>query len=81
MGLALDLAGNLYVTDQNNGLVRKITPTGVVSTVAGRRGKSGVMAGPLPATLSSPAGIVAGPAGELYITDIAENVVLKITPP
>ncbi len=81
MGLAFDLTGNLYVTDQNNSLVRKITPAGVVSTVAGQRGKSGVMAGPLPATLSRPAGIVAGPAGELYITDIAENVVLKITPP
>ena len=81
MGLAFDLAGNLYVTDQDNGLVRKITPAGVVSTVVGQRGKSGVMPGPLPATLSRPAGIVAGPAGELYITDIAENVVLKITPP
>jgi sugar lactone lactonase YvrE len=81
VGLAFDTAGNLYVTDQDNSLVRKISPAGVVSTVAGQRGKFGVVAGPLPATLGRPAGIVAGPAGELYVTDVATNVLLKITPP
>lgn len=81
VGLAFDAAGNLYVTDQDNSLVRKITPAGMVSTIAGQRGKFGVIAGPLPATLGRPAGIVAGTAGELYVTDIASNVVLKITPP
>lgn len=81
VGLAFDTAGNLYVTDQNNSLVRKITAAGVVSTVAGQRGKYGVVDGALPATLGRPAGIAAGPAGELYITDVAANVVLKITSP
>jgi secreted PhoX family phosphatase len=79
--LAFDAAGNLLVTDQGNSLVRKITPAGVVSTVAGQRGKHGVTLGSLSAaTLNTPAGILVGSQGEIYLTDTAENVVLKITP-
>jgi sugar lactone lactonase YvrE len=81
VGLAFDAAGNLYVTDQGNSLLRRITPVGVVSTLAGRRGKIGVVPGALPATLHEPAGIAVGAQGELYITDTYENVVLKVTRP
>jgi streptogramin lyase len=57
-GLALDNAGNLYVTDTFNYTVRKITPAGAVTTVAGRAGWSDTVLGPLPGGLSSPMGIV-----------------------
>jgi sugar lactone lactonase YvrE len=80
--LAFDAAGNLLVTDQGNGLVRKITPAGVVSTVVGQRGKRGIALGSLAtATLNTPSGILVGSQGEIYLTDIAENMVLKITAP
>jgi sugar lactone lactonase YvrE len=81
VGLAFDAGGNLFVADQGNSLVRKITTAGVVSTVAGQRGKRGVVPGALPATLNKPFGLLVGKQGELYVTDIAENLVLKITRP
>lgn len=79
--LAFDAAGNLFVTDQGNSLVRKITPAGVVSTVVGQRGKHTIALGSLAAaTLNTPSGILVGSQGEIYLTDAAENVVLEITP-
>ena len=81
VGLALDAAGNLYVADRDNALVRKITPMGVVTTVAGQRGKRGVVAGALPATLNRPFGLLLGNQGELYVTDTAEHVILRIALP
>ena len=80
-GLAIDGAGNLYVADRGNALVRKITPAGMVTTVAGQRGMRGVVAGALPATLNQPFGLLIGNAGELYVTDQGEHLVLKITLP
>jgi sugar lactone lactonase YvrE len=79
-GLVFDAAGNLYVSDRDNSLVRKISPTGLVTTVAGVRGQHGVRAGGLPATLNAPAGIAIGPQGELWVTDTTEHLVLRITP-
>lgn len=81
VGLALDAAGNLYVADRDNALVRKISPQGVVSTVAGQRGIRGVATGPLPAALNQPFGLLLGSRGELFVTDTAERVVLKLLLP
>ena len=81
IGLAMDAAGNLFVADRENALVRKITPAGMVSTVAGQRGKRGIVAGALPSTLNRPLGLLLGAQGELYVTDMAEHVILKITLP
>lgn len=81
VGLAIDGAGNLYVADQYNALVRKITPDGMVSTVAGQRGLRGVAAGPLPASLYQPFGLLLGKQGELYVTDVSDGVIVKVTLP
>ena len=56
-GIAIDSAGNLYVTDAGNSLVRKISSAGVVTTVAGTAGSSGIQMGNLPGVLSGMAGL------------------------
>ena len=75
-GLALDSAGNLYVADSGNHTIRKVTPAGVVTTLAGRAGISGLMPGKLPGTLNQPVGMAIDASGLLYTT--SENTVLKI---
>lgn len=56
-GIAIDSAGNLYVTDYANSLVRKVTPAGVVSTLAGTTGSTGVRLGSLPGVLTGMYGL------------------------
>jgi sugar lactone lactonase YvrE len=79
-GIAVDAAGDLLVSDQFNNLIRKITPAGVVSTVAGT-GSAGSMDGPgFSATLNQPTGIVVSPSGMIYVADYANNKIRVITP-
>jgi uncharacterized protein (TIGR03437 family) len=70
-GIALDAAGNLYVADSNNGLVRKVSAAGVVSTVAGTPvfGFSGDGGPALLAAFRFPNGVTIGGDGNLYIED------------
>lgn len=75
-GLALDTLGNLYVADTGNHTIRKVTPTGAVTTIAGRAGVGGLVFGNLPGTLYQPVGMAIDASGSLYTT--AENTVLKI---
>ncbi len=60
LGIALDGANNVYVADTNNHTLRAITPAGVVSTIAGTRGRRGFGAGPVPGTLADPVAIGIG---------------------
>jgi DNA-binding beta-propeller fold protein YncE len=77
-GLALDAAGNVYAADCRNAAVRKITPAGVVTTIAGRAGRSGVATGPFPeANLCYPSGLAFTPAGDLM--DVMGNGLFRIT--
>lgn len=71
MGLAVDTAGNLYVADENNHVVRRITPAGIIDTVAGngRQGYSGDGARARDAHLNGPEGVAVDAAGNLYIAD------------
>lgn len=82
-GLAADSAGNLYVADRLNYVVRKIEPNGTVSTFAGIAGKSGLVDGAGPAALFvAPMGLAIDPAGSLYVLDTlgGQMVIRKITP-
>lgn len=70
-GLAFDTSGNLYIADSNNAVVRKVTPQGVISTVAGTgaEGYSGDGGAATKATLMAPLGVAVDSSGNLYIAD------------
>jgi sugar lactone lactonase YvrE len=79
-GIAVDASGNVYVGDVTNNRIRKITPNGVVSTLAGD-GTSGLADGTgTAAKFSSPSGLTVDAAGNVYVCDRENNCIRKITP-
>jgi uncharacterized protein (TIGR03437 family) len=83
-GLAIDASGNLYLADIINYVVRKVSTTGVVSTVAGGGGANATSpvgdGGPATsASLSEPLGIAVDTAGNLYIADTGHNRIRKVS--
>ena len=76
-GVTIDAAGNLYVCDLGNNRIRKITPAGMVSTVAG--GGPGFANGTGPnARFYAPSDVTIDAAGNLYVMDVNNHVVRKI---
>ena len=79
-GIAVDSTGNLYVTDLNNHTVRKITPAGVVTTVAGAAGVFGSTDGSgSAARFHYPAGIAVDSVGNVYVADTYNYTIRQIT--
>ena len=80
-GLALDPAGDLIVADGDNHTVRKVTPQGVVTTLAGKTGVSGSTDGTgAAARFHSPAGVAVDRQGTIYVSDRNNHTIRKITP-
>lgn len=79
-GIAIDSLGNLFVADTNNNLIRKISPTGAITTFAGnpRGGYADGSAGAASFTL--PKGIAIDSHDNLYVADTWNNRIRKITP-
>ena len=77
--VAVDAAGNLYVADYGNNLIRKITPAGIVSTLAGNGTIGAVDATGTLASFNGPAGIAVDAAGNIYVADSGNNLIRKIT--
>lgn len=78
--LALDPSGNIYVADDNNNQIRKITPDGLVSTLAGSDSTglvNGIGAG---AYFFGPSGVACDAQGNAYVADAGNNVIRMITP-
>lgn len=77
--LAFDRLGNLYVADSGNATIRKITPGGITSTVAGSPGATGTADGVgAQARFSYPHSLVVDAASTIYVGDV--TTVRKITP-
>jgi sugar lactone lactonase YvrE len=81
-GVAVDAAGNVYVTDQENRMIRKVTPAGVVSRFAGQNGYTGRRdtTVPLAARFNFPTGIAIDPTGTLYVADRFNHAIRVISP-
>jgi DNA-binding beta-propeller fold protein YncE len=81
VGLGVDDLGNLYVADSGNHTIRKITPAGVMTTLAGSAGHGGTNDGVGGAArFASPLGVAADSAGNVYVADSRNNTIRKITP-
>ncbi len=80
VGIAADATGNIYFTDQNNYVVRKIDNGGNITTVAGNGvpGYSGDGGNAILASFRSPVAVAVDKAGNLFIADNACNVIRKV---
>jgi hypothetical protein len=78
--MAVDTNDNLYVADYNNHLIRKITPSGVVTTLAGT-GSSGSTNGlATMASFNNPTSLVIDSSGIIYVADTGNHLIRKIDP-
>lgn len=77
-GMAIDAAGNLFVADQMNHRVRKVTPAGVVSTLAGNGAASFAEGNGVQAMFNTPTGVAVDVAGNVFVADYMNNRIRKI---
>jgi uncharacterized protein (TIGR03437 family) len=78
---ALDSFGNLYIADTLNHRIRKVSPSGIVSTVAGTQAGMAGDGGPANgATLDLPAGVAVDDSGDIYISDTGNHRIRQVTP-
>jgi sugar lactone lactonase YvrE len=80
-GVAFDTAGNLYIADTNDDVVREVSVSGIISTVAGNgdQGFAGDGGTATSAQLDSPIGIAVDASGNLYIADSHNNRIREVS--
>jgi sugar lactone lactonase YvrE len=81
--VALDAAGDLYISDDSNNVIRKVDPTGIITTVAGEYSRGGTFYGDggaaTSAGLDGPTAVAVDTQGNLYIVDQGNNRIRKVT--
>lgn len=82
MGLAVDSSGNVFISDTNHHRIRKISPDGIITTIAGTgaRGFRGDNGPATEARLNDPRNIALDSAGNLYIADNGNHRVRRVSP-
>src|ERR1022692_4961462 len=80
-GVAVDTDGNVYVADTYNHAIRRVTPLGMVSTLAGLAGSHGTNDGPNGAArFYYPNSVAVDTNGSVYVTDSSNHTIRKVTP-
>ena len=80
-GVAIDSQGNIYVADTGNGVIRKVTPSLDVTTLAGTRPSAAAADGPGPkARFWHPDSLAVDPSGNIYVADTYNLTVRKVAP-
>jgi sugar lactone lactonase YvrE len=84
LGIACDTLGNIYVADEDNDRIRKVTPSGMVSTLAGSTNSTGfggyADGNGTAALFLAPCGVALDAQGNIYVADYINNRIRKITP-
>ena len=83
-GVAVDSAGDLFIADTGNNVIREVNlSTGMITTVAGNGtdGYSGDGGQATAAELNDPEGVAVDSAGDLFIADTGNNVIREVNPP
>ena len=82
IGLAMDGAGNLFITDSGNGRIRRVDTAGVITTIVGtgERGFSGDGGAAVDAQLAFPADVAVDGAGNVFIADSGNGLIRILTP-
>ena len=80
-GITVDPSGNIFVADYGNNTVRKVTPAGVVTTVAGLAGVTGSKDGTgVAASFNGPAGVGSDSSGNIYVSDSGNDLIRVMNP-
>jgi uncharacterized protein (TIGR03437 family) len=82
VGVTVDATGNLFIADRSNNRIRKVTPGGIISTVAGGDmfGNTGDGGPAISATLNWPTGVAVDASGNLFIADSGNSRIREVTP-